>query len=41
MKNELGRKTMSEVAALRPKTYTYLIDDGDKNKKKKKKLEKV
>ena len=32
MKNELGRKIMTEFAALRPKTQGYLTDDIDENK---------
>ena len=34
MKDELGRKIMTEYAALRPKTY-YLMDDGRNDKKAK------
>ena len=39
MKNELGGKIMTEFAALRPKTFSYLMDDGnsDKNAKRTKK----
>ena len=33
MKDELGRKIMTELAALRPKTYCYLMDDGNNDKK--------
>ena len=32
MKNELEGKIMTEFAALRPKTYFYLIDDGNCDK---------
>ena len=35
MKDELGRKIMTEFEALRPKTYSYLMDDGNSNKKAK------
>ena len=35
MIDELGDKVMLEFAALRPKTRSYLIDDGDENKKSK------
>ena len=33
MIDELGRKVMTEFAALRPKTYSYLTDDYDENRK--------
>ena len=35
MKNELGGKIMTEFAALRSKTYSYLMDDGNSDKKAK------
>ena len=35
MKDELGRKIMAEFVALRPKTYSYLMDDGWSDKKAK------
>ena len=34
-KDELGGKIMTEVVALRPKTYVYLMDDGSDHKKAK------
>ena len=35
MKNELGGKIMIEFVALRPKTYSYLMDDDSEAKKAK------
>ena len=35
MKDELGEKLMTEYAALRCNTYSYLINDDDGNKKAK------
>ena len=35
MKDELGGKVITEFAALRPKTYSYLTDDCKKDKKAK------
>ena len=34
-KGELGRKIITQVVALRPKTYAYLMDDGSDHKKAK------
>ena len=34
-KDELGRKIIAEVVALKPKTYAYLMDDGSDHKKAK------
>ena len=33
MKDELGGRIMTDFAALIPKTYSYLTDDSDENKK--------
>ena len=33
MKDELGGKIMTVFAALRPKTFFYVMDDGNSNKK--------
>ena len=35
MKNELGAKITTEFVTLRPKTYSYLTDDGKEDKKAK------
>ena len=35
MKVELGRKIMTQFVGFRPKTYSYLIDDGNRDKKAK------
>ena len=35
MKDKLGGKVMARFAAFRPKTCSYLTDDGDENKKAK------
>ena len=35
MKDELGAKVMTEFAAFRPKTYSYLMDNGKNDKKAK------
>ena len=34
MKDELGGKVMTEFVALRPKSHSYLIDDGNSDKKR-------
>ena len=34
-KDELGEKIRTEFAALRPKTYSYLMHDGNSEKKAK------
>ena len=36
MKDELGVKIMAEFVGFRPKTYSYLMDDGNSDKKQKK-----
>ena len=36
MKDELGRKIMTKLVGLRAKTYSYLIDDSNEDKKNKK-----
>ena len=35
MKDEFGEKFTTKFAALRPKTYSYLMDDGNSDKKAK------
>ena len=35
MKEELGGKIKTDFAELRPKTYSYVSDDSDENKKTK------
>ena len=39
MKDELGGKIITEFVTLRPKTYSYLTDDGKEDKKAKGQLE--
>ena len=36
MKDELGRKIITKLVGLRAKTYSYLIDDSNEDKKNKK-----
>ena len=36
IKNELGEKIITKFVGLRSKNYSYLIDDGSKEKKKQK-----
>ena len=33
MKDELGRKIVTKFVAIRPKTYSYLMNDGNSDKK--------
>ena len=33
MKDELGRKIMTKLVGLRAKIYSYLIDDGNEDRK--------
>ena len=35
MKDERGGKIMTDFVDLRPKSYSYLIEDGNKDKKAK------
>ena len=35
MKDELGGKIMKKVLALRPKTYSYLMDNSNSDKRAK------
>ena len=35
MKDELGGMIVTEFAPLRPKTYSYIMDDGNNDKKAK------
>ena len=35
IKDELRGKIMAEFGALRPETYSYIMDDGNSNKKAK------
>ena len=39
MKDELGGKIMAEFVALRPKTYSYLTDDCEEDKRNKRNKE--
>ena len=41
MKDKLEAKILTEFAALRPKSHSYLTDDNDENKKKKKTQKRV
>ena len=41
MKDKLDAKILTEFAALRPKSYSCLVDDNDENKKKQKTQESV
>ena len=36
MKDELGGKIMKKLLGLKAKTYSYLINNGNQNKKKQK-----
>ena len=36
MKDDFGRKIIQKCIGLRPKTYSYLRDDGSEHKKKQK-----
>ena len=35
MKGKLGGKIMTKFVAIRPKTYSYLLDDGSEDRKAK------
>ena len=41
MQDELGEKIMTEFVAFTPKTYSYLMDDGNGNKKTKRTKKRV
>ena len=41
MKDQLGEKIMTEFVAFTPKTYSYLMDDGNGNKKTKRTKKRV
>ena len=41
MKDKLEAKILTEFAALRPKSHSYLTDDNDENKKKQKTQKRV
>ena len=38
MKKELEGTIMTEFVALRPKSYSYLMNDGNKNEQKEQKM---